>query len=319
MADTAPTALTKTTSDIQEVCIESVQSDIKSLIYVVRNQQVMIDSDLAMLYQVETKVFNQAVKRNISRFPSNFRFQLNKDEFESLRSQFVTSKENNKKGGRRYLPYVFTEQGIAMLSAVLRSDTAIQISINIMNAFVEMRRFIANNALLFERISAVELRQLDYQKQTDEKLEQIFEYISEHEETSQKIFFDGQIYDAFSLIINLIQKAEKEITLIDGYVDVETLNLLSKKKTDVAVTIYTQKQTQLTKADVNKFNSQYPTLKIKYTKVFHDRFLILDRTTAYHVGASLKDAGKKCFGINLIQDAGIIKDILQRLALETEE
>ncbi len=240
-----------------------------------------------------------------------------------MRSQFATSNnkemEDGKKGGRRYLPYVFTEQGIAMLSAILRSDVAIQVSINIMKSFVEMRRFIANNALLFERISTVELRQLEYQKQTDEKLEQIFEYISEHEESSQKVFFDGQIYDAFSLIVSLIQKAEKEITLIDGYVDVGTLNLLSKKKSDVAVTIYTQKQTKLTKADVKNFNAQYPTLKIKYTKVFHDRFLILDRTTAYHVGASLKDAGKKCFGINLIQDAGIIKDILQRLELETEE
>lgn len=290
------------------------------MIYVVRNQQVMIDSDLAMLYQVETKRLNEAVKRNIARFPEEFRFQLTAEETESLRSQFATLNENDGRGKhRKYLPYVFTEQGIAMLSAVLRSDVAIQVSISIMKSFVEMRRFIANNALLFERISTVELRQLEYQKQTDEKLEQIFEYISEHEESSQKVFFDGQIYDAFSLIVNLIQKAEIEITLIDGYVDVGTLNLLSKKKSDVAVTIYTQKQTKLTKADVKNFNAQYPTLKIKYTKVFHDRFLILDQATAYHVGASLKDAGKKCFGINLIQDAGIIKDILQRLELEAEE
>ncbi len=290
------------------------------MIYVVRNQQVMIDSDLAMLYQVETKRLNEAVKRNIARFPEEFRFQLTAEETESLRSQFATLNENDGRGKhRKYLPYVFTEQGIAMLSAVLRSDVAIQVSISIMKSFVEIRRFIANNALLFECISTVELRQLEYQKQTDEKLEQIFEYISEHEESSQKVFFDGQIYDAFSLIVNLIQKAEIEITLIDGYVDVGTLNLLSKKKSDVAVTIYTQKQTKLTKADVKNFNAQYPTLKIKYTKVFHDRFLILDRVTAYHIGASLKDAGKKCFGINLIQDAGIIKDILQRLELETEK
>ena len=315
--------LVEVNSSIQEPHAELAQYDIKSMIYIIRNQQVMIDSDLAMLYQVETKRLNEAVKRNIARFPNEFRFQLTEKELESLRSQFATSNnkemEDGKKGGRRYLPYVFTEQGIAMLSAILRSDVAIQVSINIMKSFVEMRRFIANNALLFERISTVELRQLEYQKQTDEKLEQIFEYISEHEESSQKVFFDGQIYDAFSLIVSLIQKAEKEITLIDGYVDVGTLNLLSKKKSDVAVTIYTQKQTKLTKADVKNFNAQYPTLKIKYTKVFHDRFLILDRTTAYHVGASLKDAGKKCFGINLIQDAGIIKDILQRLELETEK
>lgn len=232
----------------------------------------------------------------------------------------MTLNENVGRGThRKYLPYVFTEQEIAMLSAVLRSDTAIQISINIMNAFVEMRRFISSNALLFERISTVELRQLEYQKQTDKKLEQIFEYISEHEESSQKIFFDGQIYDAFSLIVNLIQKADKDITLIDGYVDIGTLNLLSKKKSDVVVTIYTQKQTKLTKTDIKNFNAQYPALKIKYTKAFHDRFLILDQRIAYHVGASLKDAGKRCFGINLIQDGGVVRDILQRLELETEE
>ena len=143
-----------------------------------------------------------------------------------------------------------------MLSAVLRSDVAIQVSINIMNAFVEMRRFIANNALLFERISNVELKQLEYQKKTDEKLEQIFEYIADHEESNQKVFFDGQIYDAFSLIVSLIQKAEKEITLIDGYVDVGTLNLLSKKKDNVNVTVYTLKRTKLSKTDVDNFNMQ---------------------------------------------------------------
>ena len=300
--------------------VEQAQHEIRNMIYVVRNQQVMLDSDLAMLYRVETKVFNQAVKRNIARFPDNFRFQLTKEEHESLRSQVVTLNENTGRGKhRKYLPYVFTEQGIAMLSAVLRSDVAIQTSINIMNAFVEMRRFISNNALLFERISAVELCQLEYQKQTDEKLEQIFEYISEHEESNQKVFFEGQIYDAFSLIASLIQKAEKDIVLIDGYVDLVTLNLLSKKKENMPITIYTQKRTRLSKTDITNFNAQYPSLEVKYTKAFHDRFLILDRGTAYHIGASLKDAGKRCFGISLIQDAGIIRDILQRLELKTEE
>ncbi len=144
--------------------IEALQIDIHNLIYAIRGQQVMLDSDLAMLYQVETKVFNQAVKRNIARFPENFRFQLNTDEYASLRSQFVTSNdiENSRKGGRRYLPYVFTEQGIAMLSAVLKSDIAVQVSIRIMNTFVEMRHFLAGNAAIFEHISAVELRQLQY-------------------------------------------------------------------------------------------------------------------------------------------------------------
>ena len=300
--------------------IEIVQPAIEKLIYVIRDKQVMVDSDLAMLYQVETGALNRAVKRNIKRFPEDFRFQLTVKEYENLKCQSgISSMNENGYGGRRTLPYVFTEQGISMLASVLHSEVAVNVSIGIMRAFVEMRRFIANNALLFERISNVELKQLEYQKQTDEKLEQIFEYISEHEEASQKVFFDGQIYDAFSLIVSLIQKAEKEITLIDGYVDVGTLNLLSKKNENVSVTIYTQKRTRLTKTDTENFNAQYPTLEVKYTKVFHDRFLILDRETAYHVGASLKDAGKKCFGINLIQDAGIIKDILQRLELEMEE
>ena len=322
MADIEQKALSKVNTDIQELHTEVTQFDIRSMIYVVRNQQVMIDNDLAMLYQVETRILNQAVKRNITRFPERFRFQLTKEEYENLKSQFVISssdEDGSGYGGRRTLPFAFTEQGIAMLSSVLRSEVAVQTSIRIMDTFVEMRRFIANNSLLFERISNVELKQLEYQKQTDEKLEQIFEYISEHEEASQKVFFDGQIYDAFSLIVSLIKKAKKEISLIDGYVDVGTLNMLSKKNENVSVTIYTQKRTRLTETDVENFNAQYPTLEVKYTKAFHDRFLILDRETAYHVGASLKDAGKKCFGINLIQDVGIIKDILQRLKLETEE
>lgn len=294
--------------------------DIKNMVYFIRNQQVMLDSDLAMLYQVETKNLNKAMKRNGQRFPDDFCFQLSKEEYDNLRFQFGTSSlEDNSYGGRRYLPYVYTEQGIAMLASVLRSEVAINVSIGIMRAFVEMRRFIASNALLFDRISSIELKQLEYQKQTDEKLEQIFNYISGHEETSQKIFFEGQIYDAFSLLVSLIQKAEKEIVLIDGYADVGTLNLLSKKGNAVAVTVYTQKRTKLTKTDIENFNAQYPALEVRYTKAFHDRFLILDRRTAYHVGASLKDAGRKCFGINLIQDEGIIRDILRRLELETEE
>lgn len=296
--------------------IEISEVTIKNLIYVVRGQQVMMDSDLAMLYQVETKVFNQAVKRNIERFPEKFRFQLTKEEYDSLRSQIVTS---SGKGGRRYMPYVFTEQGIAMLSAVLRSDIAVQVSIKIMDTFVEMRRFLASNALMFERINEMEVKQLAFRKSTGEKFDKIFHYISEHEESSQKIFFDGQIYDAFSLLVDLVSKAEKKLVLVDNYVDVGTLNILAKKKSDVEVIVYTVRRTRLSEADVNNFNQQYPTLEVKYTGVFHDRFLIIDDTCAYHIGASIKDAGKKCFGISLIEDTRIVKDILERLNLESEE
>lgn len=287
---------------------------IQGLIHIIRGKQVMLDSDLAMLYQVETKNLNKAMKRNINRFPEDFCFQLTEVEYENLRCQIGTSSlEKNKYGGRRYLPYVFTEQGIAMLSAVLRSDVAIQVSIRIMNTFVEMRRFFVNNSLVFERINEVELRQLEYQKNSDEKFERIFDYISQHEEKSQKVFFEGQIYDAFSLFVNLISKAEKRIVLIDNYVDIGTLNILSKKNIDVKAVIYTAKKTRLSEADIDEFNLQYPKLEIRYTDVFHDRFLIIDETLTYHIGASVKDAGKKCFGINKIEDEKIIQDILMRL------
>lgn len=292
----------KKTDGITNDLVEITRPSIEKMIYVIRDKQVMLDSDLAILYQVETGALNRAVKRNISRFPEDFRFQLTKEEYQNLRCQTGISsfaQDENNYGGRRTLPYVFTEQGISMLASVLHSEVAIKVSIGIMRTFVEMRRFIANNALLFERISNVELKQLEYQKQTDEKVDQIF--------------------DAFSIIVSLIQKAEKEIVLIDGYVDIGTLNLLTKKNENVTVVMYTLKRTKLSQEDVNNFNSQYPLLEVRYTKVFHDRFLILDKKNVYHIGASLKDAGKKCFGISLIEDAGIVRDILQRLEIETEE
>lgn len=298
----------------EEISVDIVSDKvIKSLIYVVRGQQVMMDSDLAALYQVETKVFNQAVKRNIMRFPDSFRFQLTGEEYKDLKSQIVTSKG---RGGRRYLPYVFTEQGIAMLSAVLNSDIAIQVSIHIMTAFVEMRKFLVNNAVLFERISDVELKQSEFQKQTENRFEQVFDYISEHEEVKQKIFFEGQIYDAFSLLVKLVGSAEKSIILIDNYVDVGTLNILAKKKRNVNVCIYTMRQTKLTAADVKNFNRQYQRLEVKYTGAFHDRFLIVDGGQAYHIGASLKDAGRKCFAISLMEGEVIIKGILNSIQLK---
>ena len=293
------------------------ETTIKNLICVIRGQQVMLDSDLALLYQVETKALNRAVKRNEARFPEDFCFQLTEMEYENLRCQFGTSSlETNGYGGRRYLPYVFTEQGIAMLSAVLRSDVAIQVSIKIMNTFVEMRRFMASNSLVLNRINEIEVKQLIYQKDADEKFDKIFTYISEHEEVSQKIFFEGQIYDAFSLLTELIAKAKREIVLIDNYVDVGTLNILAKKQENVKAQIYTVKRTKLSPTDINNFNQQYPALSVNYTEEFHDRFLIVDRNLAYHIGASLKDAGKKCFAINRIEDRINIRDILNRIKRE---
>ena len=283
--------------------------EIQSMIYTFRGRQVMLDSDLAMLYQVETKYLNRQRNRNAERFPEDFCFQLSKEEYEILRCQNVTSKNENGSGGRRYLPYVFTEQGIAMLSSVLKSEVAAKASINIMRAFVEMRKFLISNNEMFARLDRVELKQLE----TDKKLEEVFDYIATTKEVKQKIFFNGQIYDAFSLMVEIVEKAEKELILIDNYVDVNTLNILSKKKDGVNVLIVTSGNGNLTEKDIAKFNSQYPKLTVKISKDFHDRFLIIDRKEVYHIGASIKDAGKKSFGITKLEVEELTKSLLAKV------
>jgi len=285
--------------------------NIKNLIYNVRGKQVMLDSDVASLYEYSTKNINKAMKRNLDRFPEDFCFQLSVDEFENLRFQFGTlnRKINNGDVVRKYLPYVYTEQGIAMLSGILKNEIAIQVSINIMRAFVEMRKFILANGQIFERLTKVECKLLEH----DKKFDEVFNQLQNNDSIKQRVFFEGQVYDAFSLFIDIIRKAEKEIILIDNYIDIETLNILSKKNSNVNVIIYTKQNTKLSSRDINKFNSQYPKLEIKYTDKFHDRFLILDKKIIYHIGASIKDAGKKCFGITLIKYDAIIKDILGKL------
>lgn len=306
---------TKEENTLELVTTEQIQN----LIYVVHNKQVMMDSDLAMLYQVETGNLNKAMKRNKARFPEDFCFQLTKEEYENLKIQNGISSENEH-GGRRKMPYIYTEQGIAMLSAVLRSDVAIQVSIRIMKIFAEMRRYMAQGAFLYERVNNLEVRQIEsnrkieeLEEKTEKRFEEVFDYISNHAESEQRIFFDGQIYDAFSLIVSLIQKAKKTIFLVDGYIDIVTLDLLSKKKKGVAVTIYTHQKTKLNQTDINKFNSQYPTLTVRKTEAFHDRFLVIDDTIVYHIGASIKDAGGKCFGITLIRDHQMVTDLVARL------
>ncbi len=279
--------------------------EIQDMIYAIRGKQVMVDSDLADLYQVATKRLNEQVNRNKGRFPPQFMFQLTEDEYENLKSQIATSSDGSKHGGRRYMPYVFTEQGIAMLSAVLRSDVAVQVSIKIMNAFVEMRRFLISNATIFERLDRVELKQLE----TDQKLEKVFNYIATQTEVKQNIFYDGQIYDAFSFIVDLIKKARNKLILIDNYVDTNTLNLLCKKNKGVSVFIAGSGNGSLTSKDISKFNAQYQGLTVKTRKDFHDRFLIIDDLEVYHIGASIKDAGKKSFGISKIEDE-VLKDNL---------
>lgn len=288
---------------------------IRNMIYTVRGQQVMLDSDLAELYGVETKVLNQAVSRNSRRFPERFCFRITREEAEDLRSQIVTLRPElgNQDTWWRYMPRVFTEQGVSMLSAVLRSDTAIDVSVRIMDAFVEMRHFIADNAHMFEQIRTVELRQLEYQKATDERFERVFDYMEAHEAPSQRVFFGGQVYDAFELLVKLVQRAKREIVLVDGYVDTDTLNILAKKASGVTVTMWTHPRTGLTERDVETFNAQYPTLAVRHTASFHDRFLVLDGTEGYLVGASLKDAGKKSFAIARLEDPSIVESIVAAL------
>ena len=284
--------------------------EIQGMIYSIRGKQVMLDSDVANLYNYATKDINKTVKRNLKRFPEDFCFQLTEDELKNLRFQIGTSSlKNENYGGRRYLPYVFTEQGVAMLSGLLRNDTAVQVSINIINAFVIMRHFLKENGQIFERLTSVEYKLLEH----DEKFDLIFDKLQEKKIESQRIFFDGQIYDAYNLIIEIIKKAENKISIIDNYIDDSILEMLSKKKDNVEVVILTSNKSNIKNIDIQKFNKQYPTLKVAKTDKFHDRFIILDEKEMYHLGASIKDPGKKCFGINKIESGNIIEILLKEI------
>lgn len=305
--------------------------EIKNLIYTIRGKQVMLDSDVARLYCYETKYINLAVKRNKDRFPENFCFQLTENELQNLRSEFATSNEmcskdvivnnslrlqiatlneNNGRGKhRKYLPFAFTEQGIAMLSGLLKNDVAIQVSINIMNAFVEMRKFLASNGQIFQRLTNVEYKLLEH----DKKFDQIFDNLQKEENIKQKIFFEGQIWDSYSLIIDIFKRAKNKITIIDNYIDDSILKMLTKKNKNVEVIILTSAKSNIEKIDVNKFNKEYPILKLSKTNKFHDRFIIIDNNELYHCGASIKDVGKKCFAINKMEDISIIEKLVTKI------
>lgn len=303
----------------RDAIVPVVDARTRSMIHTVRGRQVMLDSDLAELYGVETKALNRAASRNSARFPEDFRFKLCHDEFESLRCQIGTSNNEDGRGGRRYMPYAYTEQGVSMLSAVLRSEAAVRVSVQIMRAFVEMRHFIADNAHMFEQVRDVERRQIEYQQKTDERFERVFDYMESHVAPRQKVFFEGQVWDAFELLVSLVQRAKKSVLLVDGYTDAGTLNILAKKNEGVSVTVWTRPKAKLTAKDVEIFNTQYPTLTVLRIDVFHDRFIILDGAEAYLVGASLKDAGKKAFGITRIEDAETVQAILARLGRARED
>jgi len=294
-------------------------NEIQSRIFTIRGLQVMLDSDLAELYGVENKRLNEQVKRNIERFPEKFRFQLTQEEFENLRRQIGTSSDDSLRSQfatletgrgkhRKYLPYVFTEQGVSMLSAALRSETAIKVSIQIMDAFVGMRKFMANNAAILGRLDTIEQKQ----RITDTKLGKVFEAIEARDiKPTQGIFFDGQVFDAYLFFNDLIRQAKRSIVLIDNYVDDGVLMQLSKRREGVRAAILTKSISARLRQDLKKHNAQYAPIAIRAFHHAHDRFLILDCETVYHIGASLKDLGKKWFAFSRMDKAAL--SIMQRV------
>ena len=294
------------------------ENSIRSKIHVIRGQQVMLDFDLAEIYSYSTKAFNQQVKNNIERFDEDFRFQLSDAEVSELsRSKILTSMQTKGiKGGRTYNPYAFTEQGIYMLMTVLKGDLAVTQSKILIRTFKEMKHFIQNNSHIFAEIENIKNHLLEsdiHHKETDKKIKELFSLMDKYNvKETQGIFFQGQIFDAYAKFESFLAAAKKEIILIDNYVDLTILQRLAKKKKGVNVTIYTDPKTKLTSQDVQTFNTQYPTLTLNFTTKTHDRFLIIDNTTIYHIGASLKDLGKKCFCFDVL-DSGFIPMILKNL------
>jgi hypothetical protein len=272
--------------------IVTTDQEIKNKIFTIRGLQVMLDRDLAELYEVETKVFNQAVKRNENRFPDDFRFQLTDTEkFELVTNcdRFHSLKHSSAN------PYAFTEQGVSMLSAVLKSDIAVDISVKIIRSFATMRKFISNNALIFQRLETLEQKQFS----NDEKFNKLFEAIEEKSiKPTQGIFYDGEVYDAYLFVSDLIKSAKKSIVIVDNYLDESVLTMLSKRAPDVTATLYTKNITPQLELDLKKHNAQYPEITLKKFDASHDRFLIIDSKELYHIGASLKDLGKKWFAFS---------------------
>jgi hypothetical protein len=270
-------------------------SSVENRILIIRGVQVILDRDLADLYNVETKRLNEQVRRNLLRFPENFRFQLTQNEFQELVAncdRFSSLKHST------VCPFAFTEQGVAMLASVLRSETAIRVSIRIMDAFVSMRHFLINNADVFRRLSTIEYHQLEmmqHQQESDKRIDEVFRRLDEGSvQPKQGIFYDGQVYDAYTFVSDLVKSAKRSIILIDNYVDETVLTLLDKRVIGVTADIYTQQINQQLHLDINRHNSQYPPINVSVFRRSHDRFLCID-DVVYHIGASIKDLGKKWF------------------------
>ena len=287
--------------------------NIENKILIIRGQQVMLDRDLAEIYGYSTKAFNQQVKNNIEKFPDDMMFQLTNEEFSYfLRSKFLTS---NGRGGNRYLPFVFTEQGIYMLMTVLKGDLAVKQSIALVRLFKKMRQYFIDNDGIINRLNNIDDKINTKFLEYDERFSKIFKVLDfSSTQVKEGVFIQGQIFDAYSQFNKLIQIAKKEIILIDNYIDLTVLDRLSKKNSGVSVIIYTRPDTPIKQFDIDKFNAQYPILTIKHTLIMHDRFLILDGIEIYHIGASIKDLGKKCFCLMKMENTQLmLKTLLQAL------
>jgi hypothetical protein len=285
-----------------------IKSEIESRIFTIRGMQVMIDSDLAILYGTETKFINRAISRNQNRFPTDFAFRLSPEEWADLRFQNGTLNENQARGKhRKYPPIAFTEQGIAMLSAVLSTPIAIRISVQIIRSFIELRKRNHSLNMVFEKFNELD----KWKVETELKLDALFKALSKNDFPYSGIFFNDQIFDAYLFSSELISKAKKSIVLIDNYVDETTLIQLSKRNKKVQCTIYTDKINDQLKLDLEKHNSQYPAIEIRILKNSHDRFLVLDEKELYHLGASLKDLGKRWFAFSKLD--GLVQEVLNHL------
>ena len=282
--------------------------NIENMIYEIRGKQVMLDSDLAKLYQCKngTKEINQAVKNNPDKFPERYSFQLSDNEYNNLRSNFLTSSLESGYGGRRYNPRVFTEQGIAMLSTILKSKVAVETSIRIMDTFVKMRKIISSSLIEQKYINELVIKD----NERINLLEESFSKLEEKEKINH-IFYEGQIYDAYSLLIDIFKGAKEEIIIIDNYADKSILDMITNL--NVKVTIVTRKFNLLKDIDIKKYNKQYHNLKVIYSDKFHDRFIILDKKVLYHSGASYKDLGNKCFAITKIKDKEYLETIIKNI------
>ena len=289
--------------------VELTTQQVASSIHSIRGVQVMIDRDLALFFEVQTIRLREQVKRNANRFPDDFMFQLTQDEVAELVSQNAIPSKQHLGG---YLPYAFTEEGVAALTAVLKSDRAVEVGIQIVRAFVSMRKFILNYAGIFERLNQVEHRQL----LADQKFEKIFHTLESqsNEPPSQGIFYNGQIFDAYTFAISLIKQAKTSLILVDNYVDESVLLMLSKRRPSVSATIYTKKISRQLELDLQKHNTQYPLIEIKTIAACHDRFLLLDGQDLYHIGASLKDLGRQCFAFSKMDS--LVEEVLNRLFVQ---